>query len=359
MNKKVYFITGLVFLVCFYVGLLLAEHKSLWNDEIFTQINSVDRLYKSQLLGQIGEGNNAPLFYSIQKGICDLFHYQTPDLWHNQTSYDRLILRFNPVLFMSLSIACIFFYFSRFYSLFAGAYSLFLSLSSFIIWAYWAEARPYSLWIFLTTVQSLYFLYIFRHKIRRRTWIGLTITHFLLSFTAVFGAFQIFIVSGLLWIFKEKRLEKYILLTLIPICITIFYYTQTHKFNFYFDLTPEQLLRDCFSRDRLYILLIFGFFLMTPNKVISEGIPYFLLTLLMILAFIFIIVIFKIKSNPNIDGFPVSSRYFVYLTPISIISTTLLSTIIFRSLETNRLIQLFVLSGMGYLVIHRFIKIIF
>jgi len=374
MSRKLllYGLTGLLFLGCFRFGLLRAEHKDLWNDEIYSQISSVKgQSYSSLFLGRVGEGNTCPLFYSIQKVICDIGQYKTPDLWHHQNAFDRLILRLNPVFFMSGAIACIFFYFSRFYSLWAGLYSLFIALSSFMVWEHWVEARPYSLWIFLTTLQSLYFLYLVRcEKISRRAWSGLTIVHFLLSLTIVFSVAQIAIVSGLLWVMKERHWKKYILTALIPSAIAIFYYTQAPKYQFYFDLTPEQLIRDCFSRDRFYILFIFIFFLggryvarktgiskSFPDKIILQGAACFSLTALMLLAAFCVLAILKLTSTP-MQGFPISSRYFVYLTPVSIISTTLLSMTVFRSLAGNRWVQTLILGGMGYLIIHRFFKML-
>ncbi len=368
-----YCLTGLLFLGCFHFGLLLAEHKLLWNDEIYTQISSIEnQSYMNQFIGRIGEGNNCPLFYSIQKTICNLWQYRAPDLWNQQGAFDRLILRLNPVFFVSASIMCIFLYFSRFYSIFVGLYSLLIAVSTIMLWDHWAEARPYALWIFLTTVQSLLFLYIFRRKgIDRKAWIGLTVTHVFLGLTVILGVVQITIVSGLLWIFREKRWHRYILFTFIPVCVSVFYYIQAPHYQFWFDLTPEQLIRDCFSRERIYILFMFTFFLATyyaadktgfprsfPDKILLDGVFCFLLAVLMLLAAMSIIFLLKWQASPTRQGFPVSSRYFVYLTPVGIISTTLLSISIFRSLAGNRFMQTLLLSGMGYLIIHRFMKAI-
>lgn len=368
-----YSLSGLLFLSCFYFGLRLAEHKSLWNDEIYSQIASVSGpSYSNLLLGRIGEGNTCPLFYSIQKIICDLWQYKTPDLWHYQNVFDRIILRLNPVFFMSASIMCIFFYFSWFYSLVTGAYSLFITFSSYMVWVYWAEARPYGLWFFFTTLQSLFFIYLLRHtELNRRAWAGLVAIHFFLSLTVIFSIAQILIVSGLVWILKERDWKKYIFLAFIPGSIALFYYLQAPQYQFWFDLTSEQLIRDCFSRDRFYILFIFVFFLSIyflaqktgfpksfPDKSLLEGFSCFLLTVLMLLAAFSVLILFKMKASPLKEGFPISSRYFIYLTPIGIISTVSLSMNIFQALSRNRWIQMLVFSGMGYLIIHRFFKML-
>jgi len=305
-------ISILLFLCCFRFGLLLAEHKPLWNDEIYTQVGTVvGQSYADMFLGKIGEGNNCPLFYVMQKVICDLTRYKTPKPWFNakwghEDRFSQIFLRINPVFFMSLSIVCIFYYFSRFYSLFAGLYSLFISLSSFMVWNYLAEARPYALWVFLTTIQSLIFLYLLRRgRDYAKAWPALVTVHFLLSLTVVFSVAQIFIVSVLLWFFLEKNWKKYILSALIPIAIGLFYYAGAPKYPFWFDLTPEQIIRDCFSRDRFYILFIFMFFLtayflqqktsilkLFKDNFLLNGVPYLCLTVLMLLAAFLILFIF-------------------------------------------------------------------
>lgn len=369
-----YCLSGLLFLGCFRFGLLIAEHKPLWNDEIYSQTENIhQRTYAYLFLGRAKEGNNFPLFFVLQKAVCDLSMYQTPDLWHQENVFDRLLLRLNPVFFMSLTVMCIFFYFARFHSPATSLYSLFLTFSSVMIWVYWAEARPYSLWMFLTTIQALYFLYLSQRKepISCRAWGLLTAIHILLSLTIVFGFAQIAVVSGLLWVLKERNWKRYVLLTLIPMGIAIFYYMRAPHYDFFFHYTPEQLLRDCFSRDRFYILFIFIFFLVVyystgktkfsrlfSSKVLLEGVVCFSLTAFMLLASFGIIAMFKMRAVPYMQsGFPVSSRYFVYLTPIGIISTTLLSTAVLRSLPGNRWVQVLILSGIGYLVIHRSLRV--
>ena len=369
----VYILSGLLFLTCFKFGLLLAEHKPLWNDEIYTQIGNVaNKSYIDMLLGNIEEGNNSPLFYILQKGLTELVRYQTPDLWNNQNNYDRLLLRLNPIFFISLSITGIFFYFFRFHSLWMGIYALFITASSFMLWTYWAEARPYGLWFALTTFQSLIFLQLsLKVKNEKNLMMMLMIVHFLLSLTVVFSLAQIAIVSFLLWVLGQRHWKTYLTLTIIPSLIALFYYFNAPKYKFWFDLSPEQLIRDCFSRDRFYILFIFMFFIpfyflqhkykkfiLFKNNDFIKAMPYLGLTVLMLLAAFLLLFIFKWGENIDREGFPISSRYFIYLTPIGIISTTYLSMKVFKGLSANRWIQIPVLSGMGYLVIHRFWKII-
>jgi len=376
-KKYLFIVSGILFLYFFHFGLLLAENKPLWNDEIFSLSNVMGKSYGDMFLGRIEEGNNTPLFYVIQKGIIELLQYERPEAWTkgmggHADAYSQILLRLSPVFFMSAAIICIFYYFSRFYSLFAGVYSLFISFTSFMVWVYWAEARPYGLWVLLTTLQSLIFLYVFQDKhINSKSWGGLILVHFLLSFTVVFSVAQIFIVSVLLWFYIEKDWKKYIFLTVIPVSIALFYYAHAPRYHFWFGLSPEQLIRDCFSRDRFYILFIFGFFSglyflqkkkgspkFVKNDPLAQGIPYACLTVLMLGAAFLLLMIFQINEVSHDKGFPIASRYFIYLTPISIISTTFLSIHVFKALSVNRWIQIPVTIGMGHLLIHRFFKIL-
>ena len=379
MTPKWLIITCVIlFLACGTFGLFLAHSRPLWNDEIYSLVSSVGRMsYLDMIQGKIGEGNAYPLFYAFQKILCDVTSYEIPALWREgswgyEHPYSQVFLRINPVVFMSLSIVVVFYYFSRHYSLARGLLSLFLSFSSYMIWVYWTEARPYALWVFLTTAQLILFLKLIQNQgSRRLNWIFLTVVHFLLSLTVVFSIPQIIIISLLLWILVEKRWRQYIFFAIIPLVIAGFYYWQSPKYQFCFGLTPEQLIRDCMSRDRFYILFIYIFFLgvffcqktinfprLFKDDMILKDRPILFLTAWMLAAAFLVLVIFKIYDTHGTAGFAVTSRYFIYLTPLGIIATTILSVDVIKSLSGNRWIQFLVTIGISYLLIHRFIKTI-
>ena len=207
---------------------------------------------------------------------------------------------------------------------------------------------------------------------------SLIAVHFLLSFTVIFSLTQIFIVSFLLWVLTEEGpwhsrfskaiLIRYLFLAVIPMGIALTYYTQAAHFEFHFIFTAEQLIRDSFSRDRLYILfiyiLLFGLYLvgkklkrplLFKDDTLLKGVPYLLLTVLMILDAFFVIWLFHINDHGT--GFPVTSRYFIFLTPIGIIATVLFTKNIIQSLSAYRWVQFVFASGIGYLVIERFLKV--
>ncbi len=374
-------LTGVVLVASFQTGMTIARRRVLWNDEIYTQMSSVSqKTYKEMWAGRIQEGNVAPFFYTLQKLLTNAVGYNTPDLWHTQTVYDRLLLRLNAVMFMSLTVALLFGYFARRYSLGMGFYLLFLTASSFMVWSYWAEARPYSLWVFLTACQSLLFLEGVvkgrqaKNALSTRYWMALSLVHVALSLTVVFSLAQVVIVSLLLWIWADRRWSPYVPGCVIPCGLALFYYAHSPRYSFWFNLTPEQLIRDCFSRDRFYILFIYLFWLgvgygltkwprkgrwtvVRPEVLYPQAGPYAALTILMLLAAFTVIVIFKWQETPG-EGFPIASRYFIYLTPIGVIATALLSRAVFLALAVNRWVQLLVTSGMGYLLAHRFWKMI-
>ena len=147
-------------------------------------------------------------------------------------------MRINPIIFMSLSIVMIFYFFNRNYSLLAGIYSLFISMSSFMVWFYWAEARPYALWVFLTTCQSLILLSLINEEsFNARLWRLLTFVHILFCFTIIFGIIQIAATTVLLWLFYERRWKKYIGLFLLPLVVSVLYYITSPTFFFQFKAT--------------------------------------------------------------------------------------------------------------------------
>ena len=374
-NLKV--IVPSLFIGFFVFGLWLACHKTLSNDEFYTQVSSVHgQSYWQVLKGHTSEGNTSPFFYLLQKAMCDVFGYHLPESWaqgewSTRDMPSQLFLRINPDFFMSLTVVSIFYFFARFYSLWTGFYSLFLSLGSYMVWAYWVEARPYALWVFLTSMQALFFLYLIRQeKISRPHWNALTAIHLFLSLTVVFAVSQIVIVSFLLWIRFKRRLRHFFLLTLVPVALCIFYYAHSPKYQWWFSLTPEQLIRECFSRDRFYVLFIYilclGLFYVQKktnafrlfyDDEILRGRVYAAFVFLMVLAAAAALLVFKWKESAVQNGFPVSSRYFIYLTPVGIIGTTFFSAELMRSFRHKRWVQLVLGMGIGYLVFCRFLKV--
>ncbi|MBF0489146.1 MAG: hypothetical protein HQL15_00825 [Candidatus Omnitrophica bacterium] len=377
MNNKAFISAAIVFLLCLLIGFWMAQHKPIWNDEFYTAVSSVDaRSYADQFLGHIPEGNNTPLFYALQKSLCQMIHYHIPAVWKtgqwDSNRQAQIILRVIPVLCMSLSIALIFFYFARGYSLGWAIYSLFVFLSSYMAWAYWAEARPYPLIVLLTTVQSLFFLKIVNQpKGETQGWKSLAVVHLLLAFTFIFSIGQIVAASLMLWVKQQRSWKKYLFWTVLPVGIALFYYSHAPRYPFYFGLSPEQLIRDNFSRERFYILFVFivlaaaywlgvkrswkSFFI---NQEIKSSITFVFFTVLTLLATAGVLGLFMLHQCQPGTGFPITSRYFIYLTPIGVIAATVMTRSIIHSLSGYRWLQWIMIGAIAVWVIPRFFKIV-
>ena len=150
-------ISWALFFFCVWIGVNLAKDKPVEGDEVYSQTYSITAAsYPSILLGKIREGNPSPLFYLIQKIVCDLTQFRNPPSWRDFFDpYAQVLLRAPAIVAMALAVVVIYFYFVRQFNLWTGLFSVVVSLSSFMLWIYWTEARPYPLWLFFTTSQCL------------------------------------------------------------------------------------------------------------------------------------------------------------------------------------------------------------
>ena len=252
------------------IGFNLAQRKPIWNDEILTQTAAIDKLsYGQIMLGIIkGEGNNHPLFYLIQKATCDLNHYRFPKAWEGEYLFSdprsQMIMRIAPNIFMSLSVILLFYFFSSCYSWGVGLYTLLLAFSSSMTWIFWAEARPYSLWFFLSVVQSLLLLDVIRkRRFEPLVYRAFVMIHFLLALTAIVSILQIAVISILFWfLIKERRLASYIYLTFLPIGVSAFYYFQSSRFKLAMPSSWWNLIAPHLPPDRMVFFIIYVIFLL-------------------------------------------------------------------------------------------------
>jgi len=368
-------ISFLLFVCLVSTGLYLARHKPLWNDEIYTQVSNVEASYGHMISGRISEGNNTPLFYMIQNGICKIFKYKFSAYgkrgWYIMDQRAQVVTRIAPNVCVALTIVLIFYYFTRNYSFGAGVYSFLVSLSSTVLWSYWAEARPYALWILLTTIQLLIFLSFVKGENNRSSLIGWFMgVHFLMAITAIFSLAQIVIVSGLLWLLGERRWREYILLTVIPCIICLFYYLHAPRYRFWFDPInpPLKLITTCVPKEQMiifgmYAVVFFIFTFIAPrplllrgSKVKEEGKIFFGLMALMFAAAGALLIIFKMGDTGGPEGFAIASRYFVYLTPVGIIAVTLFSIHLCQIFKENSWMRINLYILFGGLLILRFLK---
>ncbi len=366
------FLTLSVWLICLAVGSFLSQHKPLWNDEIYSQTRVIEILsYQDLILAKQKEGNNAPFFYLIQKALCDLSQYRFPITWQGEWVLSepgsQHLLRIPSNIFMSCAIALIFYFFSRFYSLAMGAYALFLTLSSPIIWAYWVEARPYTLWIFLTVVQSLLFLRItFEEKTARKAFQLLVLTHLLLSLTSIMSMAQIILISILIWIHGERRIKFYLWLTLIPSLICLDYYFRAPIVRYDVLNIPSLVsahisLRDLFFLAGYLLLMAFCKFYredlyrsILEDKKYQTIRLYLFFMIWMLLSTLFFILVIKMRATTEWGELP--SRTFIYLTPIGIMTMSILSFNLVNIFRHNRWMLINVGIILGGLLLLRSLK---
>ena len=100
----------ILWLVLFVVGMWLAMHKPLWGDEIYGQKitiegNSWDKILTGRLSN---EGNNFPLYYTLQKIIMSVIKFHIP-VEHGKDylfayPQGQIILRLLPDALMTSSI---------------------------------------------------------------------------------------------------------------------------------------------------------------------------------------------------------------------------------------------------------------
>ena len=271
---------------------------------------------------------------------------------------------------MSLSITLLFYFFTRYYSFGAGAYALLVTLSSFMVWAYWVEARPYALWFFLTTGQLLLFLSLLKDKKNNSfLWTWLAAVHLLLAFTLILSSIQIAIASFLLWAYNiEKSWRKYFFMTVIPLSVCLFYYSQSMLYS-YLLANPFQLIFYNIPPERIIIFFVYFIFWLVyawqkkkggsslyPTDAFPYGKPYGPLLILMLMAALMLLLIMRFRQPAAVGHTTLSERYFLYLTPVGIIAVVLFSLDLVRVCKRKRWMLANVVMALGGLLIIRFLR---
>jgi hypothetical protein len=219
-------------ILVFTAGMMIASEKLLWNDELFTQVDTIDRLgFKQILAAEFPEGNLSPLFYVGQKTLAVLSGYHLPVAWKGEFCiYEprgQRLLRVLPVACMSLAAAILFFYLSSRVSPGFACVGLLVMFSAFSFWAYMPEARPYGLWFLLTLCQGILFAEILRRgkDCSPAWWWSLAIINCLASLTIFFAAIPLIAVSAVLVLRERQRFfRRALAVTLLPLAVCAAYY---------------------------------------------------------------------------------------------------------------------------------------
>lgn len=357
-------LTIFIFLICLGLGIGLSSRRALWNDEIYSQVSAIQRnSYQKIILSGIkGEGNKSPLFYLQQKILCDVFRYQaSPDLWkYADGLFEKIFLRLPTVIEISVFLALLFYFFTNRFNLWLGIFGVLIALSSPMLWWYWAEARPYGLWVLLTGAQMLLFIKMIESPlIGQNSWISMFFIHTALVLTSVISIIQITVVSGIL-LFKNRSWMKFTFLFLIPAGLVLYYKPIGNSHDVIFTLTIDQMLRDCIARDRLYILLFYPVLLILYllqnklpkakffiNNFIVKVFPFFLSVGLMILTTVLFLI--YLRRNATNTGQYIVSRHVIFLLPIGMITVTYLTGLVWETLRNQWVRVVIIIAILGLL----------
>jgi hypothetical protein len=350
------------------MGTFISSRKPLWNDETHTQVFTISSDTYQQIIfsGIQGEGNKSPLFYLQQKILCDIFHYKNQE--GNAPVFERIFLRIPTVFEISLFLCILFYFFSKRFNLWFGFLSIFIALNSLMLWWYWAEARPYGLWVLLTSCQMFLFIEIIENPIAsRKHWISLVLIHLLLALTCVLSIIQIMVISAIL-LSKNPDWKKFISLLLLPLALGFYYKPAGPENNVIFTMTVDQLLRDNIARDRLYILLFYPFLLLlysmrtkfhlriSKDNLIIKSLPIFLAVFSMIL--LTVIFLGYLRDHSLNQGQYIVSRHIIFLLPVGIIAVTYLAGMVWESLKNINWIRILIIDVILILLFYRIGRII-
>ena len=337
---------GILFVLLVAFGLSVASHRSLWNDEYYSLLHtSLGNSYKSIILG-LHVGSNSPLFYILQKAQCDLFSYHPPQEWvkghwEGVHAVDQFFLRIQSVVFMSAALSAVFYYFARRNSWGLGLYALAVTMTSFLFWVHWTEARLYAGWFALSLFQILFLLDILEGPINqnKKSWRYLVFIHWLLALTSTASAVQIMAAGAVLGMFHRPKLLWYVPLVLLPVGICGYYYIQAPHYSFYFVDGPLALINANIPKDRFFFIfmsaLVLIFQCRGKNCMGYLEIKYLVFFLLMLGAFGLLLAKLKYAQAQGGQGLQISNRYFLSLTPGGIVATVLLSEYLIRAFPTR------------------------
>jgi len=330
MLMKVFIAGILAFSFFFSVGILLARHKPLWNDELYGQQSTVQRTSWPDIIsGRQTEWNNFPLFYALQKGILQLFHYQLPFVWDGSglvvNPHAQIVLRVLPDILMSIALSAIVLFFGLRSGFAGGLAAALICLSTPMVWLYWVEARAYSLWFVLTVFQSLLFLGTASKKGTNAPAAPFALVHTGLCLTAPFGIVQTIVCQGLLWSVGTRRVRFHIIAGLLPLFLGAHYIWAQQKFGAYLFASWQDIFLRNYPLEGIIFLGVYAVLLcLLPREEGSR--KYFLFGRVFFpfcLAFMAIALagLFYVVCSSASRSLPVVERQFIFLTPMGMIMT--------------------------------------
>jgi len=184
------------------------------------------------------------------------------------------------------------------------------------------EARPYSLWFLLTTVQLCLVQLAIAHpeKSQKRIYNWLLSVNILLSLTTIGTIVQIGIVSFMLWCQGSYR-RKWT--WIIPFTIILFYFRAapgfTTKAYFFWPHILDSVMPEHLMVYAVYGLML-GYFFFRKKPVGNAF--FFMIFLLFLASACFMLYMLSLKKTSQFGFF---TRYFIYMVSADIIMMTLVS----------------------------------
>ena len=336
---KTFIVGVLLFSFFFSTGILLARHKPLWNDELYGQTTIQRTSWPDIILGHTHEWNNFPMYFALQKGFLQLFHYQLPFVWQGEgrvvDPQAQLVLRILPDFLMSIALTAIVLFFGFRSGFAAGALALFISLSMPMVWLYWVEARPYSLWFALTVFQSLLFLDTASNKSINARTIPFLLVQAGLCLTVPLGLIQTIVCQGLLWRFGIRRIKFHIAAALVPVFLCSYYMMLQPKMSLYLMVAWQTIFLRNFPTEEITFLGLYAMLMLLSLREASFR-KYFMLGRIFFpfcVAFLGIALagLFYAQWKSTSQSGPVVERHFIFLTPMAIIMTVAIFADLWRA----------------------------
>jgi len=354
-RSKAMILSGILFLGVYLCGFFLSAGKPLWLDEHFSMTRSIDGISYAEILqGRLPwEGNNFPLFYIVQKFWCGLVSYDVRSLLPVRSPggmlfygdpFSNIYLRLISIFLMALAPAAFFYYFYRRYSWGWGCFAALLCLSSWPLWWYGLEARPYIYFFTLTTLQAIIFLEVFRKRSGEgKLWVWFGIINVLLSLTMSTSIFQTLLMGTGCLVYFRKYLSRRMIfwVFILPIAITLYYYSFGLKGSFWFAVP---LYKYYFSNISWDILVVSGLFIACAGlSWLNRGekrsaMPIALLAASLSVVYFVFMVFLKTQELPlGQGGSPFAHRYLINLVPVGILAMTIFSRALLRSFKDVRI----------------------
>ncbi len=351
-------LSGVLFIVLIISGFFLSQRKVLWIDEFYTQKVSIDQVgYGDIVTSHIIEGNKSPLFYLVQKAVSDIFTYHLPvknieGLRRIQDKKSQIVARIPSNVYMSLGMVLIFYFFAQQFSLLTAFYALGVMLVTPLVWEYWVEARPYSLWFLLTTIQLLlayHLMYVKKESFALLRNLG--IVQVLLALTCIGSLVQIFIVTAVLLpnVFFRRNCWW---VGIAPLGIAVFYYLifPTYPFKAFFFW--EHIFA-AFQPERMMTIAVYAISLwaLFKKKQTRQDTVLFLAVYALFLASAIGLLITHVNEQHWQFGF--FDRYFIYLVPIDIMMFTVAAHQFFQWSKANIFVRINIILLFGGLLVVR------